>query len=163
MKSAFGNVVVTVVSVLVVPVGLISAGSYENAPYWSLISACVAGATMFWLFCPYVNSLIRQIPSESSEFAFDAEDAEYEDRFSSLADNADVRSCWRREVDAVSLQSLPLGELLPAYRRVLLALFDISDPHFAEELVNDPLSAILWIGNKTKRFSFRRFCKELGR
>jgi len=160
MRSVAGNLVVWALSLVVIPAMSILAGEKGITALASFVSAAVGSLTMFGLFCPYVNRLRRRIPDE--ELAA-VENDECGDIFSAMATRREVLRAWREKTDEVSLQHPSEGEILPAYRRLMLELMDLHDPYLSEDFVDAPISEFLWVGNRTKRFSFGKFCKALRR
>lgn len=157
MKKAIRNLVIWMTGIAVVPMWLLFIGEHYAAA-WSFLSGILASVTMFGLFVPYVNSLIRRIPDEVWDYGHSSGEG-----LSALADSKEIHKLWCQRADEASLENLSDGELFPAYKKILLALLDINNPFFSEELVKAPPSEILQVGNRTRDFSFRRFCRKLDR
>lgn len=153
--NAIANFAIWVLSVFAIPVVLVFLGHNFSAVY-SLISGLLTSSVMFGLFCPYVNSLIRQIPQGDL-----CEEEEKEPPHD--LDTEEVWEEWENRIYALQFPITPEDMLLSEYRKAFLALWDLVDPHFSERLAQDPISEILRLGNRSRKFSFRRFCLQLGK
>lgn len=139
--------------------GLVALGGDLHSVRPAVLTGMWMTMVMFGLFCPYINNLIRQIPFENGG-------AGVHDDPDELRHCLDTDACkqeWKRRIDELALQNIPESGLLSWYRETFLALWDIVDPHEAENLSQEPISEIIRCGNASRYFSLRRFCRRLGR
>lgn len=154
------DIIVSMIGIALFSIIMVAVGGFDEGTR-HFVCGMVAG-TIIFKFAPLATRrLLGPPPGEDDESLGESdEDFTAEEE---LAENEEVRELWAERIAGYRVPLMREDDLLPEWRKLFLDLWDIIDPHFSEKLASSPLSEVLLNGNYTRRFSFRRFCKQVGK
>lgn len=121
----------------------------------------IFSAIVFYYFClrnsePQQQIVLQEV--ERDEVPHLDGDCEAE-----LFQSDEANKIWQDVINDLLASEISQNQLLAEYSKTLIAMWDKIDPFYAEELAMEPFSEVLRMGNRSRKYSFRRFVKSLGK